>query len=158
MDILSREPRAPLEIVQAALMLLRNAAFAKGTKLHFLSLPRYVLFSFIPGSFAPCLIGYTTGIKESVRTKCLAAGAVWAYVYNHQGVKATLDKENIKNELELNKMEYERELDKLRYQEYHGDQEGPGINVNDAEAAKKEGENVKLLVTALSNILNILEN
>ena len=40
-DILSREPRAPGEIVQNALLLLRNAAFSKGTKLHFLSLPKY---------------------------------------------------------------------------------------------------------------------
>ena len=105
-------------------------------------------------SFATCLIGYTTGIKESVRTKCLAANAIWAYLYNHQGVKASLNKENIRNELELNKLEYERELDKLRYQEYHGEERGN----NDGASASKDGENVRLLVTALTNILNILAN
>ena len=92
-------------------------------------------------------MGYITGINEKLRTKCLSACALWAYLYNHQGIKASLNKENVRNELELNKLECERELDKIKYEEYH--------NVPNA---KDETGRIQLYVKALANILNILEN
>lgn len=98
-------------------------------------------------SFASCLIGYATGINEKISTKCMAASALWAFLYNHQGIKASLNKENVKNELELNKLEYEREIDKNKYQQYH--------NVSSSD---DELKSVQLLVTSLANILSILGN
>ena len=82
-----------------------------------------------------------------MKVKLLSASAIWAYLYNHQGIKASLNKENIRNELELNKMEYERELNKIKYQEYHK-----------VDSKENEAELIQNLVTALTNILRILNN
>jgi len=42
-DLLIKEPKPPTNIIKATLTLLRNAAFSKGIKLHFLSSPEYIL-------------------------------------------------------------------------------------------------------------------
>lgn len=90
---------------------------------------------------------YATGIEEKLRTKFIGASGLWAYLYNHQGIKAALNKPNIKSELELNKMEYERELNKIKYQEYHEERGESG------ETRMVEG-----LVTALESVLRILRS
>ena len=89
---------------------------------------------------------YTTGIDEKLGIKLLSASAIWAYLYNHQGIKASLNRPNIKSELELNKMEYERELNKIRYQEYHKEE----------SIEKSEMNVIENLVFVLSNVLKIL--
>eukprot|EP00826_Nyctotherus_ovalis_P057847 TRINITY_DN791_c1_g1_i2.p2 TRINITY_DN791_c1_g1~~TRINITY_DN791_c1_g1_i2.p2 ORF type:complete len:104 (-),score=16.15 TRINITY_DN791_c1_g1_i2:45-356(-) len=102
--------------------MLRNAAFSRGTKLHYLNLPKYRLSPNL--SFASMLMHYTRG--ESTELQLLAVSATWAYLYNHQGVKAALNKVSVKNELRLMK--------------------------NDCELHNPNQQ----LLTALSNILYIL--
>jgi len=141
-DLLNKEPKVSIELVEAILMLLRNSAFAKGVKSHFLSIQNY----------GDTLMNFITGINYKAKIKLIAASALWTYLYNHQGIKANFNKENVRSEIELNKLEYERELDKLKYQEYHGD-----TKKAEQEDPNDEKTDLQNLVQSLENILKILD-
>ena len=83
-----------ITLVQHNMMFLRNTAFNRGNKLHFLSNPQ----------FLPCLLAFLSsqqGYQRQTLVKAYSAACLWVVLYNHQGVKAVLNRPEIISEMQL---------------------------------------------------------
>ena len=121
------------EITLSCLLFLRNAAFCKGFKLHFLANPMSLLNRFLK----ILLKNSNEGIDNEIRA--LASSSLWAYLHNHQGIKAELNKLEITNELEI----YMREIMRT-------------VELN--ELNSKESKEEQKILENYSHILKILKS
>lgn len=134
-------------------MFLRNTAYIRTSKLHIVSNPQ----------FLPCLLAYLSSqqLEQHSRIKAYAAACLWVVLFNHQGVKAVLNRPEIHSEMQLLRQEYQRQADIATYlpdnppAEYNSNhllphkQELPLDN----EAAKVK----TFILSALTGILGLLQ-
>lgn len=69
-------------IVLYNLMFLRNTAFNRTNKLHILSNQQFLV----------CLLSILSSVNSQTKLKAYAAACLWVVLFNHQGVKAQLNK------------------------------------------------------------------
>ena len=91
----SEGAKALVEIVIGNLLFLRNSSFTRSSKLHFLS----------NNTFLPCLLAFLTNQQQLSSVKAQAAACLWVILFNHQGVKAALNREEVISELQLLRQE-----------------------------------------------------
>ena len=78
-------------VVSHSQLFLRNVSFTRSNKLHFLSTE----------SFLPCLLSFITSQAHPPRTRAYAVATLWMILFNHQGVKAALNRAEVVGELQL---------------------------------------------------------
>lgn len=97
--------------------------------------------------------------------RAYSAACLWSVLYNHQGVKAAINTEDVRGELALLQQEYQRSADIATYSKYISDRaeggssEDPTSMMNRNREAE-ERNNARMAVfthTALTGILNLLE-
>ena len=78
------------------LLFLRNTSYNRTNKLHFLS----------DQAFLPCLLAFISSRQQHPRVRAYATACLWSILFNHQGVKAAINTENVRGELSLLQSEY----------------------------------------------------
>jgi len=96
------------QLVMNQLLFLRNTAFNRTNKLHVLTDP----------AFLPCLIAFLSSQTQHIRVRAYTAACLWSVLYNHQGVKASINNATVKGELMLLKDEFTRQVDISKYRIY----------------------------------------
>ena len=96
------------QLVMNQLLFLRNTSFNRTNKLHVLTDP----------AFLPCLLTFMSSTTQHIRVRAYTAACLWSILYNHQGVKASINTPQIKSELSLLKEEFQRQVDISKYNVY----------------------------------------
>ena len=66
-----------------------------------------------------------------MQLKAYTAACLWVLLYNHQGVKAVMTRDEIVREMQLLRQEYQRQVDLENYQYYISkDQQDPQYHSN----------------------------
>ena len=90
------------------LLFLRNTSFNRTNKLHFLS----------DSAFLPCLLAFISSRTQHPRVRAYSAACLWSVLFNHQGVKAAINTDDVRGELALLQNEYQRASDIASYSQY----------------------------------------
>ena len=142
------------QLVMNQLLFLRNTSFNRTNKLHVLTDP----------AFLPCLLAFLSSQTQHVRVRAYTAACLWSVLYNHQGVKASINNATVKGELSLLKEEFQRQVDISKYQLYvkeraeRGNPEPTLVlsqNRKHEEAANKRM--IEFTLIALNGIANLLD-
>jgi hypothetical protein len=90
------------------LLFLRNTSFSRTNKLHFLS----------EEAFLPCLLAFISSKQQHARVRAYSSACLWSVLFNHQGVKAKINSDQVRGELSLLQGEYQRQTDISTYSYY----------------------------------------
>ena len=96
------------QLLTNILLFLRNTSFNRTNKLHFLS----------DQAFLPCLLAFISSRQQHPRVRAYSAACLWSVLFNHQGVKAAINTDDVRGELTLLKSEYQRTTDISTYAQY----------------------------------------
>ena len=138
------------------LLFLRNTSFNRTNKLHFLS----------DSAFLPCLLAFISSRTQHPRVRAYSAACLWSVLFNHQGVKAAINTDDVRGELALLQNEYQRASDIASYSQYISDKAAGGSTGADPATMMgrsreiEEKANSRMVVftnQALTGILSLLE-
>ena len=102
------EPTTLSMLLTNVLLFLRNTSFNRTNKLHFLS----------DQAFLPCLLAFMSSRTQHPRVRAYSAACLWSVLFNHQGVKAAINTDDVRGELALLQSEYQRSSDIANYSQY----------------------------------------
>ena len=98
-----------------------------------------------------------------MQLKAYTAACLWVVLFNHQGVKAMMSREEIVREMQILRQEYQRQVDIENYQYYISkDQQDPQFHSNYIipQGQEDSGKNCKVYrdftLQALNGILQLL--
>ena len=90
------EPTPLSTLLTHVLLFLRNTSFNRSNKLHFLS----------DNAFLPCLMAFVSSRTQHPRVRAYSAACLWSVLFNHQGVKAAINTDEVRGEFALLQSEF----------------------------------------------------
>lgn len=148
------EPTSLSVLLTHVLLFLRNTSFNRTNKIHFLN----------DSAFLPCLMAFLSSRSQHPRVRAYSAACLWSVLFNHQGVKAAINTDDVRGELTLLQSEYQRTADITTYSQYISDRTDPPaespvsmMSRTREQETKANQRMAQFTNLALTGILNLLE-
>ena len=113
----------------------------------------------------PCLLAFISSRTQHPRVRAYSAACLWSVLFNHQGIKAAINTDDVRGELALLQSEFQRSTDIAKYGNYiassaNTPSQETGVSMMDRTReveAKMNARMAQFTHLALTGILNLLE-